>query len=97
MSYLVDKPKRRTFREDRISKHVKILRELPSDMETRTANAHKRNDILKANKRYQLEIERQRGESALQRLPRNQQANLNKYMALIQNDLLQLSRKGGVP
>ena len=97
MKYLVQKPKRRRFTQDNMSKHVKVLRELPADVESRTADVHKRNELLKANKRYQLEIERKRGESALQRLPVNQQANLKRYMTSIQKDLLQLTRKGGVP
>ena len=94
MKYLVDKPKRRRFTQDRISKHVKVLRELPQDIETRTANVHKRNEILRANKKYQLEIERRRAYSALQTLPQNQQANLRRYLSQVNADLLELTRKG---
>ena len=94
MKYLVDKPKRRRFTQDQITKHVKVLRELPQDIETRTANVHKRNEILRANKRYQLEIERRRAFSALQTLPQNQQANLRRYLSHVNADLLELTRKG---
>ena len=94
MKYLVDKPKRKHFTGDRIAKHVKVIRELPQDVETRTANVHKRNEILKANKRYQLEIERRRAYSALQNLPQNQQANLRRYLVQVNADLLDLTRKG---
>ena len=94
MKYLVDKPQRRRFTQDRISKHVKVLRELPQDIETRTANVHKRNEILRANKRYQLEIERRRAYSAMQTLPQNQQANLRRYLSQVNADLLELTRKG---
>ena len=94
MKYLVQKPNRRRFTQDRISKHVKVLRELPQDIETRTANVHKRNEILRANKKYQLEIERRRAYSALQTLPQNQQANLRRYLSQVNADLLELTRKG---
>ena len=73
MKYLVDKPKRRRFTQDQISKHVKVLRELPQDVDNRIANVHRRHEILKANKRYQLEIEKRRANSALQTLPQSHQ------------------------
>ena len=97
MKYLVDKPQRRRFTQDRISfygKHVKVLRELPQDIETRTTNVHKRAEILRANKRYELEIERRRAHSALQTIPQNQQANLRRYLSQVNADLLELARKG---
>lgn len=94
MKYLVDKPERRRFTQDQIGKHVKVLRELPQDVDNRIANAHRRNEILKANKRYQLEIEKNRAHSALQTLPENQQANLRQHLASINADLLALPRKG---
>ena len=52
MKYLVEKPKRRRFTQDKVSAHHKILRELPADVDTRIANIHRRNEILKANKLY---------------------------------------------
>jgi hypothetical protein len=70
MKYIVEEPKRRRFTEDRVSKHHKILRELPADIDTRIANIHRRNEILKANKHYQLKIERDRAYAALQSMPR---------------------------
>ena len=94
MKYPVDKPKKRRFTQDQISKHVKVLRELPQDVDNRIANVHRRNEILKANKRYQMEIEQKRAHSALQTLPENQQVNLRKHLASINADLLALTRKG---
>ena len=80
MKYLVEKPKRRRFTENRVSKHYKILRELPADADSRTANIHRRNEILKASKLYQLRINRDRANAALATLPANQQANLRQLM-----------------
>ena len=97
MKYLVDKPKRRRFTQDQISKHVKVLRELPQDVDNRIANVHRRHEILKANKRYQMEIEKNRAHSALQTLPANQQANLGQYLAGVEKDMMALSRKGSPP
>jgi hypothetical protein len=94
MKYLVEEPKRRRFTQDQISKHVKVFRELPQDVDNRIANVHLRNEILKANKRYQMEIEKKRAQSALQTLPVNQQANLRHHLASINADLLALTRKG---
>ena len=70
------------------------MRELPQDVDNRIANVHRRNEILKANKRYQMEIEKKRAHSALQTLPVNQQANLRQYLASINENLLALTRKG---
>ena len=101
MKYLVEKPKRRRFIEDKVSKHHKILRELPADAESRVANIHKRNEILKANKLYQLRIERDRANAALASLPANQQANLRQLMVRHRQDLmdamLALGKKGAAP
>ena len=94
MKYLVDKPKRRRFTQDQISKHVKVLRELPQDVDNRIANVHRRNEILKANKRYQMQIEKNRAHSTLQTLPVTQQVNLRQHLASINADLLALTRKG---
>ena len=94
MKYLVDKAKRRRFTQDQISKHVKVMRELPQDVDNRIANVHRRHEILKANKRYQMEIEKKRAHSALQTLPVNQQVNLRHYLASINTELLALTRKG---
>ena len=80
MKYLVEKPKRRRFTEDKVSKHHKILRELPADADSRITNIHRRNEILKANKIYQLRIERDRANAALETLPANQQANLRQLI-----------------
>ena len=101
MKYLVEKPKRRRFTQDKVSAHHKILRELPADVDTRIANIHRRNEILKANKLYQLKIERDRANTALATLPANQQANLRQLMVKHRQDLteamLALSKKGAPP
>ena len=94
MKYLADKSKRGRSAQYQISKHVKVLRELPQDVDNRIANVHRRNEILKANKRYQMEIEKNRAHSALQTLPVNQQVNLRQHLASINADLLALTRKG---
>ena len=70
------------------------MREVPQDVDNRIANVHRRNEILKANQRYQMEIKKKRAHSALQTLPVNQQVNLRKHLATINADLLALTRKG---
>ena len=101
MKYLVEKPKRRRFTQDKVSAHHKILRELPADVDTRIANIHRRNEILKANKLYQLRIERDRANAALATLPANQQANMRQLMVRHRQDLteamLALGKKGAAP
>lgn len=101
MKYLVEKPKRRRFTEDKVSKHHKILRELPADVDTRIANIHRRNEILKANKLYQLKIERDRSDAALAALPANQQSNLRQLIIKHRHELFDsmsaLSKKGAPP
>ena len=98
---LVEKPKQRRFTEDKVSKHHKILRELPADVDARIANIHRRNEILRANKVYQLRIERDRANAALASLPANQQANLRQLMVRHRQDLMEamlaLGRKGSAP
>ena len=98
---LVEKPKQQRFTEDKVSKHHKILRELPVDVDTRIANIHRRNEILKANKLYQLRIERDRANAALASLPANQQANLRQLMVRHRQDLMDsmvaLGKKGAAP
>ena len=94
MKYLVDKPQKRRFTQDQISKHVEVLRELPQDVDNRIANVHRRLEILKANKQYQMKIEKNRAHSALQTLPVNQQVNLRQHLASINADLLAFTRKG---
>ena len=101
MKYLVEKPKRRRFTQDKVSAHHKILRELPADVDTRIANIHRRNEILKANKLYQLKIERDRANAALTTMPANQQANMRQLMVKHRQDLteamLALGKKGAAP
>ena len=101
MKYLVEKQKRRRFTEDKVSKHHKILRELPADVHTRIANIHRRNEILRANRVYQLRIEHQRASAALASLPANQQANLRQLILRQRQDLmdamLALGKKGAPP
>jgi hypothetical protein len=101
MKYIVEEPKRRRFTEDRVSKHHKILRELPADIDTRIANIHRRNEILKANKHYQLKIERDRAYAALQSMPSNAQANLRQLIVKHYDGLYEamqaLGKKGATP
>ena len=101
MKYQVEEPKRRRFTEDKVSKHHKILRELPDDVDTRIANIHRRNEILKANKVYQLRIERDRANSAIATLPQNQQRNLQNMIVKPRQDIMEqmlaLGKKGAVP
>ena len=101
MKYLVEKPKRRRLTQDNVSAHHKILRELPADVDTRIANIHRRNEILKANKVYQLRIERDRANAAIATLPQNQQRNLQNMIVKHRQDLMEqmlaLGKKGAVP
>ena len=101
MKYSPLKHKKRVLQEDQLRKHVKILRELPADVDSRVADIHKRNEVLKANKYHQLRIERDRANAALASLPVNQQKNLQNLLVRQRNDLseamLGFARKGGVP
>ena len=101
MTYSLLKPKKRVLEAHKISKTVKILRELPSDADSRIANIHRRNEILKANKHYQLKLERDRANSALASLPENQMQNMRQMLIQHRKDLttamLPLTMKGGVP
>ena len=101
MKYLVEKPKRRRFIQDHISKHHKILREPRADADTRIANIHHRNEILKANRLYELKLERDRMSEALSMLPSNQQRNLRDMLVRHRQDLndamLNLGKKGTLP
>ena len=101
MKYSPLRHKKRVLREDQLSKHVKVLRELPTDVDSRIANIHRRNEILKANKHYQLRIERDRANAAIASLPVNAQRNLRQLLVRQRDDLsesmLAFARKGGVP
>ena len=70
-------------------------------MDTRIANIHRRNEILKANKVYQLRIERDRANAAIATLPTNQQRNLQNLIVKHRQDLteqmLAFSKKGATP
>ena len=101
MKYSPLKHKKRVLREDQLSKHVKVLRELPTDVDSRIANIHRRNEILKANKYYQLRIERDRANAAITSLPVTAQKKLRQLLVRQRDDLsesmLSFARKGGVP
>ena len=101
MKYSPLRHKKRVLKEDQLAKHVKILRELPEDVNSRIANIHKRNEILKANKYYQLRIEKDRANAAIAGLPVNAQANLCQLLVGQRDDLseamLRFARKGGSP
>ena len=100
MKYSPLKHNTRVLREDQLSKHVKVLRELPTDVDARIANIHRRNEILKANKYYQLKIERDRANAAITSLPVSAQRNLRQLLVNQRDDLseamLAHARKGGV-
>ena len=101
MKYSTLKHNKHVFEEHQLKKHVKILRELPQDANGRVANAHHRHEILKANKMYQLRIERDRANAAIASLPVNAQANLRQLLVSQRDDIseamLRFARKGGVP
>ena len=101
MKYSPVKHKKRVLEEHQLRKHVKILRELPQDANGRVANVHARHEILKANKLYQLRIERDRANAAIASLPVNAQANLRQMLVSQRHDIseamLRFARKGGVP
>ena len=100
MKYSPLKHKKRVLKEKQISKHVKVLRELPTDVDARIADIHRRNQILKANKYHQLRIERDRANAAITSLPVNAQRNLRQLLVSQRDDLseamLAHARKGGV-
>ena len=100
MKYSPLRHKKRVLREEQLSKHVKVLRELPTDVDSRIANIHRRNEILKANKYYQLRIERDRANAAITSLPVSAQRNLRQLLVDQQDDLseamLAHAHKGGV-
>ena len=87
MKYSPLKHRKRVLQEDKLSKHVKILRELPTDVDSRIVNIHRRNEILKANKYHQLRIERDRANSAIATLPLAAQRNLRNLIVQQRNDL----------
>ena len=101
MKYSPLRHKKRVLEEDQLSKHVKILRELPSDVDSRIANIHQRNEILKANKYYQLRIGRDRANAAIAGLLANQQQDHRQLLIQQRDDLseamLGFARKGAVP
>ena len=98
--FLKEKTKKR-FKEIKLSKHVKILHELPKDADSKIANIHRRNDILKANKVYQIRMERSRANAALTSLAPNEQQNLRQFLVKYREDLYDqmfaLAKKGAVP
>jgi len=100
MKYTPLKHQKRVLREDKLSKHVKVLRELPTDVDSRIANIHRRNKILKANKYHQLRMERDRANAAIASLPVSAQRNLKNLLVRQRDDLsetmLAHARKGGV-
>ena len=99
MKYSPLKPKKRVLQEHQFRKHVKILRELPTDVDGRIVNIHRRNEVLKANKYHQLRIERDRANAAITSMPIEQQRNLQNVIVKHRNDLteamLSFARKGG--
>ena len=97
MKYAVVPPQRKQFTQHKIGKHITVLRELGKDADTRVADAHKRLEIIKANKRYQMQLERNRMHGALTSMPHNQQQNLRQYLVSLERDMLALTKKGAPP
>ena len=99
MKYSPLKHKKRVLQEHQFRKNVKIPRELPTDVDSRIVNIHRRNEVLKANKYHQLRIERDRANAAITSMPREQQRNLQNVIVKHRNDLteamLSFARKGG--
>ena len=99
MKYSVAKPKKRVLQEHQIRKHVKILRELPNEVDSRIVNIHRRNEVLKAHKYHQLRVERDRANAAITSMPIEQQRNMQNIIVKHRNDLteamLSFARKGG--
>ena len=97
MKIVIKKPVPRKFTKEQFVKNQYILRELQTDQNARLTDVHKRNEILKQNKLYNLDLERNRMHSALQTLPHNQQANLRRYIGNLENQMFAYTRKGRVP
>jgi len=99
MKYSPLKHKKRVLQEHQFQKNEKILRELPTDVDSRIINIHRRNEVLKANKYHQLRIERDRANAAITSMPIEQQRNLQNVIVKHRNDLteamLSFARKGG--
>ena len=101
MKYLLEEKPKRRLKEVKLSKHVKILRELPKDADSKIANIHRRNEILKANKMYQMKMERSRANAALTSLAPNEQQNLRQFLVKYKADLFDqmfaLGKRGAAP
>ena len=97
MKYTIKKPIARKYAKEKFVKKQHILRELQLDQNSRLTDVNKRNEILKMNKLYNLDMERRRMFSALQTLPQRQQANLKQYIGEVEDKMFQFTRKGRVP
>ena len=97
MKYTIKERKPREYSKEQFVKNHHILRELQVDQNTRLTDVNKRNEILKMNKLYNLDMERRRMFSALQTLPQNQQANLRQYIGEVEDKMFAFTRKGRVP
>ena len=95
--YTIKKRRPREYAKEQFVKNQHILRELQIDLNSRLTDVNKRNEILKMNKLYNLDMERRRMFSAIQTLPHNQQANLRKYIGEVEDKMFQFTRKGRVP
>ena len=95
--YTIKKRIPREYAKEQFVKNHHILRELQTDQNARLTDVHKRNEILKMNKLYNLDMERRRMFSAIQTLPHNQQANLRRYIGELEDKMFAFTRKGRVP
>ena len=96
-NYEIAQPKKRVYAKEKFAKNQSMLRELAVDQNARLTDVAKRNEILKQNKLYNLDMERRRLFSALQTLPRNQHENLQKYITGLEDQMFAFTRKGRVP
>ena len=95
--YKIARPKKRVYAKEKFVENQSMLRELAVDQNARLTDVAKRNEILKQNKLYNLDLERRRLFSALQTLPRNQHENLQKYITGLEDQMFEFTRKGRVP
>ena len=100
--YRVARPQRKVFTKTNFIQNQSLLRELPGDHDARLIDVHRRNEILKQNKLYNLDMERRRMFAALQSLPPNaqqnlQKENLQKYINRLEDHMFSFTRRGRVP
>ena len=94
------KPKKRFYEEraHKHSKHVKVLRELPTVADERIKNIARRNELLRANHLYNARLERQRALSAFSTTTNMRQRDvIRQYMGQLQTNITTLAQRGMLP